>query len=128
MRMEYDEMGCCGFYYFDLDGTPIERTPQTHPYSYEEFVVFKSQDFKTDDIAVYHDRMLQWNCDAFSKSVRTVWPDTPESQMFGEKTPKDIERFLNLYFGKKIKLTAVLQGCNVSNGFPYWVFFYREKM
>ena len=60
MRMEYDEMGCCGFYYFDLDGNPIERTPQTHPYSYEEFVVFKSQDFKTDDIAVYHDRMLQW--------------------------------------------------------------------
>lgn len=126
--MEYDEMGCCVSHYFDLDGGPVERTPQTHPYSYEEFVVFKSPDFKEDDIAVYHDRMLQWDWGAFSKSVRTVWPDTPHSQMFGGKTPKDIERFLGLYFGKRVKLTAVLQGCNVSNGFPYWVFFYREKM
>lgn len=116
----------CGLY-LDLDGKPIERTPETHPYSYQEFVVHKSQSFKKTDNMVYHDRLLQWNRKAFSDAVREVWPEMPESQMFYGKKPEDIERFLSLYFGEEVNLTAVLQGCNVGNGFPYWVFAYTEK-
>lgn len=123
----YDCMGEIGTIYFDLDGNPVERTPHTHPYSYEEFVVFKSQDFDRKDSVVYHDRMLQWDWDAFTAAARDVWPDTPKSQMFSGKEPRDIEKFLSLYFKKNVKLTAVLQGCDISNGFPYWVFFYRKK-
>lgn len=112
--------------YLNLNGRPVERTPMTHPYSYDEFVIFKSKRFEKTDCMVYHDRMMQWSGSAFSKAVREVWPDKPHSQMFSGKKPEDINRFLNLYFGKEVELTAVLQGCNVGNGFPYWIFAYKE--
>lgn len=112
--------------YFDLNGMPVERTPISHPYSYDEFVVFKSRRFEKTDCMVYHDRMMQWSGSAFAKAVCEVWPDKPQSQMFSGKRPADINRFLNLYFGKEVELTAVLQGCNVSNGYPYWIFAYKE--
>lgn len=112
--------------YLDLNGRPVKRTPASHPYSYDEFVIFKSERFEKTDCMVYHDRMMQWSGSAFSKAIREVWPDKPHSQMFNGKKPADINRFLNLYFGKKVELTAVLQGCNVGNGFPYWIFAYKE--
>ncbi len=112
--------------YCDLNGRPMERTPWSHPYSYDEFVIFKSERFDPMDRMVYHDRMLQWDRGAFSRAVREVWPDKPHGQMFSGKEPKYINRFLDLYFGKAVELTAVLQGCNVSNGYPYWIFAYKE--
>lgn len=115
-----------GTMYLSLSGKPVKRTPWTHPYSYDEFVLFKSERFDPMDCMVYHDRMLQWDGDAFSRAAREVWPDKPHGQMFSGKEPGDINRFLNLYFGKEVELTAVLQGCNVGNGFPYWVFAYKE--
>lgn len=122
-----DYWGCCGPAYLGLDGKPIKKTPRSHPYSYDEFVIYKSKDFKPTDCMVYHDRMLQWNRQKFGDAVREVWPKTPGSQMFSGRTPEDINKFLNLYFGKEVKLTAVLQGCNVGNGFPYWIFAYTEE-
>lgn len=112
--------------YYGLDGNPIERTPDSHHYSYDEFVVYKSEDFKPTDSMVYHDRMIQWDRKAFEDAVREVWPGKAGSQAFFKRTPADINRFLNLYFKKEVKLTAVLQGCNVSTGYPYWVFGYVE--
>lgn len=97
-----DEYG--GAIYLGLSGKPVKRTPWTHPYSYDEFVIFKSERFDPMDCMVYHDRMLQWDRAAFSKAVREVWPDKPHGQMFNGKKPKDINRFLNLYFGKRWNL------------------------
>ena len=45
---------------------------------------------------------------------------------YGDK-PKDIERFLALYWKKNIRLTGVMRGANCSSGYPYWVFQYREE-
>ena len=75
--------------YLNLNGRPVERTPMTHPYSYDEFVIFKSERFEKTDCMVYHDRMMQWSGSAFSKAVREVWPDKPHSQMFSGKKPAD---------------------------------------
>lgn len=122
---------CCGVnvgpLYLDLSDNPIKRTPRTHPYSYDDFVLYKSEDFDPMDSMVYHDRMLQWDREAFGKAASEVWPKDPGSQMFSGKKPEDINRFLSLYFGKEVKLTAVLQGCNAGNGFPYWIFAYKEQ-
>lgn len=116
--VEYDYVG--------LDGKPVKCTPWTDPYSYDEFVLFKADDFNAMDSWVYSDRMLQWNRKEFEDAVHEVWPKKTGSQMFYNRKPEDITRFLSLYFGKEVKLTAVLQGCNVSNGYPYWIFAYRE--
>lgn len=112
--------------YLDLAGRPIQRTPLTHPYSYEAFVLYKSKDYKETDSQVYSDRLLEWDSLAFKAAVREVWPEKPESQMFNGKKAIDIQHFLSLYFRKNVKLTAIMQGCNVGNGYPYWLFAYRD--
>lgn len=44
-------------------------------------------------------------------------------QYFNNRKPEEIEKFLSQYLTNRIKLTAIMEGCNVSNGFPYWIFF-----
>lgn len=109
-----------------IDGKPIERTPESHPYSYDAFFEYMAPDYKESDSMVYHDRMMQWDGKAFRNAVASVWPDKAESQMFYGKIPEDVEKFLCLYFGKSVRLTGILRGCNVSNGYPYWIFCYKE--
>ena len=109
------------------DGQVVTRTPSSHPYAYDAYFIWKSDAFRETDHAVYSDRMYSWNSKAFNAAVAATWPKTPMSQMFGGKMPTDINRFLNLFYGKEVELTGVLQGCNVSNGYPYWIFAYRNK-
>lgn len=107
------------------DGKPVERTPEDYPYSYDEFFVFQSDDFDRNKAsAVYSDRMMSWDFDKFAKAMSEVWKTG--GQQFFDKKPGDVNRFLNLFFGKEVKLTAILRGCNVSNGYPYWIFAYEE--
>jgi hypothetical protein len=61
----------------------------------------------------------------YNKCCLNIWND--ESQYFTNRTPKDIEKFLSLYLGKYIELTLIMEGCNVSNGYPYWVFYYKNS-
>ena len=123
---DYYDGHCFEHLYMDLNGNPVKKTPRTHPYSYDDYVLYKSEDFDPMDSMVYHDRMMQWDREAFGKATREVWPKGSWSNGFAGKTAEDINRFLNLYFGKEVKLTAVLQGCNFGNGFPYWVFAYKK--
>lgn len=127
---EWGGMGSDGrpvkYGYVGLDGKPVKRTPRTDPYGYDEFVIFKADDFNETDSWVYSDRMRQWDRQAFENAVHEVWPVKTGCQLFSDRKPEDLNRFLSLYFGKEVKLTAVLQGCNVSNGYPYWIFAYRE--
>lgn len=109
--------------YVDLNGNPVKRPPDEYPYSYDEHVLFKSNDYREDDSWVYSDRMMEWDWAKFNRCVKEIWHD--ESQYFSHRKPKDIERFLSMYHDKEVHLTAVLQGCNVSNGYPYWVFAFR---
>lgn len=109
-------------YYSDLDGNAVKRTPWTHPFSYDTFVVFKSREFKKTDIMVDTDPLRQWDWNAFSVAVHEVWPGKTGNQGFNTRNPEEINRFLCLYFKRDVKLTAVLQNCNQSNGNPYWTF------
>lgn len=112
--------------FYDLNGNPVERTPWSHPYAYDEFVVYKAENFDEGNSWVYSDRMLQWDREKYGDAFHKVWPGKSGSQMFHNRKPEDINQFLNLYFEKKVTLTAVLQGCNVSTGYPYWIFAYKE--
>lgn len=112
--------------YVDLDGKPVERTPDEYPYSYDPYVVFKSEKYRPTDCWVYDDRMKQWDRDKYNVAAKAVWPQNASAQCFNGKSPGDINRFLNLYFGREVLLTAILEGCNHGNGYPYWVFVYRE--
>jgi hypothetical protein len=54
-----------------------------------------------------------------------VWNN--EGQYFNNRKPQDIEIFLSKYLEKSITLTGIEEGCNVSNGYPYWIFYYKEN-
>ena len=110
--------------YFNLKGEPIKRTPFTHPYSYDEYVQWMENYHKEKSHAVYSDRLQQWNSKKYSECWKEV--STGEDIYAANKNPNKINRLLNLYFGYEVKLTAILQGCNASSGFPYWVYIYEE--
>lgn len=114
--------------YVDLNGNPVKRTPIGYPYSYDDFVIWKHEDFNNEGRhSVYSDRMMSWDCGKFNRCCQEVFGNT--GQFFNdlnERPPKDIEKFLCMYLEKEVKLTAIIQGCNRSNGYPYWVFIYEK--
>lgn len=121
---EYDD-GYIKYQFVDLDGNPIKRTPFTHPYNYDEYVIWKDKDFDEKiHSAVYSDRLYQWDYEKYNKCCHEVFK--VKGQHFGKADPKNIEKFLSMYFDKDIKLKAVTQGCNQADGNAYWVFFYEE--
>ncbi len=110
--------------YVNLEGKPISKTPETNPYNYDEFVLYKSDLYRKGQHADYSDRLWEYDHKHFESCTEKVWGN--HGQYFGERAsnPEKIEEFLTLYNRKPTILTAIVQGCNVSNGYPYWVFFY----
>ena len=112
--------------FVDLDGNEIKRNPFTHPYSYDEFVIWKDETFSKDkNSAVYSDRLYQWDSKKYNKCCEEIFQN--QVQRFDQRNPERIEKFLCMYFDTKIKLTSIVQGCNLSSGFPYWIFFYDQQ-
>ncbi|PLS15076.1 hypothetical protein CVD28_24895 [Bacillus sp. M6-12] len=110
--------------YMDLNGNPVKKTKEDYPYSYDSFVVWKEDYQKDKSHVVYSDRLLQWDYNKFGDCCMEIWGNT--GQYFYNRNPKEIETFLSKYLNKEIKLTAIMEGCNVSSGFPIWTFFYEE--
>lgn len=125
MEKIYDEFYRAVGLSFNIRGEIVERPQRQYPYSYDPYCLYKSDDWSLTDDGDYSDRLQQWDYDKFTKCMKEVWGERC-GQYFTNKDPKDIEKFLSLYFGKKIKLTGIEQGCNVATGYPYWVFYYRE--
>ena len=119
-----DYFGCHRNVFVDLEGNPISKTPSTNPYNYEEFVLYKSELYKEGQHADYSDRLWEYDHKHFEDCAEKVWGN--HGQYFGERAsnPEKIEEFLTLYNRKPTTLTAIVQGCNVGNGYPYWIFFY----
>lgn len=111
--------------FVDVHGEVVKRTPYSHPYNYDEFLKWKSADFDYCACsAVYSDRMLGWDKKKFDNACEQVFKN--HGQMFGDRNPEDIEKFLSIYLDKEVKLKGIIQGCNQWNGYPYWAFLYQE--
>lgn len=127
MRINVDMYGNCiwsNYMYVDLDGNPVKKTKDEYPYSYDPYVVWKG-DYDKEKISnvVYSDRLWEWDSKKYNECCQEVWNN--HGQYFYNREPEDIERFLSKYFRRNIKLTVILEGCNVSNGYPVWVFYYE---
>lgn len=110
--------------YCDENGNPVERTPQTHPYSYDGFV-----NWKTDEKAnscIYTDRLLMWDFDKHDRLCQKHFGN--EGQYWNDREPKLIEAFLQDWCDNPdIKLVMVMQHCNLSNGYPVWSLHYIQE-
>ncbi len=109
--------------YVDLNGNPVKKTKREYPYSYDPYVVWKNDYVEGKSNTVYSDRLLQWDYKKFEECCMDVWGN--HRQGFNDRTPEDIEKFLCKYFGKEVKLTVIMECCNVSNGYPIWIFYYE---
>lgn len=112
------------FGFINLEGEVIERTPYDYPYSYDEFVIYLNGYKKEKSHCVYSDRLFQWDSEKYNQCCLKVFGNT--GQYFDNRKPSKINEFLNLYLEKEVKLTAICQGCNWSNGYPLWRFIYEE--
>lgn len=109
----------------NIKGEIVERTKEKYPYSYDPFLIWKNDYNETKSKIVYSDRLLEWDKDKFAQCSKEVWNNT--GQTFYNRKPEEIEEFLKKYFEKEVKLTAIKECCNVTTGYPIWIFYYEEK-
>ncbi len=99
------------------------RTKEEWNYSYSDHFNWRNEEreeLKTAQ-AEYSDRMAQWGHAKFQTACATG-----PKQHFRYWTPAQVSKFLTAYFGKPIRAVALSEGCNVSSGYPYWVFWFRD--
>ena len=109
----------------DIHGNPVQRTPGEYPYSYDQIAVFKTEAFMDTTDAVFSDRMRQWSPEKFAACYLRAFDK--DGQIFDPRYAEQIERFLQLYYGIDLELTGIEEGCNFSNGYPYWVFYFKRN-
>ena len=111
--------------YMNIKGDRVEKTPESHPYSFDPYCTYYGDHFPEDNVAD-SDRLYEWDTELFKKCYEEVW-GTPYGQTFDAYPPR-IEKFLRLYFkNDKLELTGVEKACNKGNGYPYWIFYYKDK-
>lgn len=71
---------------------------------------------------VYSDRMYQWDfkkCYCLKEILTSSRGDD-----WNSASAEEVEIFLKAYFlDKDLMFIGMEQGCKVSNGFPFWVFY-----
>ena len=107
----------------NIYGELVSRTISAYPYSFDPVATFK-RDWKETDNVVFSDKLMDEDYDRFGECCMAVFQN--KSQSFDRRDTLDINRFLSMYLGKDVLLTGIEICCNVSNGYPYWAFYYRE--
>jgi len=111
--------------FLDLEGNPVEKNRYKYPYSYDAYVQWRGGENDQITGCVYSDRMMQWDWDKFNSLSEKHFGN--RGQMFGNRSPDKIEAFLKDYFGKpELKLIVIQECCNVSSGYPIWIFHYSS--
>jgi len=106
----------------DIDGKPVKRTKASHPYAYDLHVIWRGRAAKETG-ADYSDRLHQWDPEKFDRCAKEHMP----GKRFNNATGGQVEAFLRAYHGDPgLHLIAIQEGCNPSNGYPYWTFHYQS--
>jgi hypothetical protein len=99
------------------------REKRDYPYSYSEFYLWGKQ--AQTDHGVYSDRLRQWSDENWKRAWGAMKADGLEKR-FGLFGAKDASLFLTHYYGWPVTCTALIEGCNQGNGYPYWVFYFKS--
>lgn len=105
----------------NIYGAKVKRPREEYPYSFDHYCVYKTIDFDQTTHTIYSDRMRQWDSEKFDTCHEHVFGNS--GQYFDCRNPELIEQFLKEYFDWELSLTGIEEGCNFSNGYPYWVFY-----
>lgn len=97
------------------------RTKEDWPYSYSEHYLWGEREEGCD--AVYSDRLQQWEPEKYKEAAKIV---AGSKSRYGGWGKALTSKYLSAYFGKPVEAVAVAEGCNVSSGYPYWVFWFKD--
>lgn len=106
----------------DENGVPIKKTSQSHPYSYDAHVIDGKFNNEVEkgyiNGCVYDDRLLQSDYKKY---------ETLKSKYLNKGiNVTTVQKFLREWYNDvSIVVVNVMKGCNVSNGYPYYVFQYH---
>lgn len=118
----YGEFSPANEMYKDENGIPVKRTPITHPYSYDAHVIDGkfNKEFEKGYVngCVYDDRLLQSDYKKY-EALKAKYL----SKCINVTT---VQKLLREWFNNdSIIVVNVMKGCNISNGYPYYVFQYH---
>jgi hypothetical protein len=102
-----------------MDGELVTRTKQTHPYSYDSYVVYRNGANEEANGGAYTDRIWEWD----RKLSDELWEKHAGKRAnphdLSHVSPKVMEAFLRERFGHPdLTIVVMLDGCNISNGYP----------
>jgi hypothetical protein len=104
--------------YLDEHGEPVTRTPKTHPYTYDGFVIWSIDDEEPND-TIYTDRLTMWDHAKHDRLCEKHFGN--DHQYWDKRAPKKIEAFLKDWIeDPNLQLIRVIQYCNQSSGYPTW--------
>jgi hypothetical protein len=101
----------------DLEGKPVKRTKQSHPYNYDEHVVTRMRKNAKEMECAYTDRMFGWGRAKMERLTKKHmegyrWDNCPGAQ---------VEAFLREWGEDPgLELVAVVEWCNQATGYPTW--------
>ncbi len=110
--------------YLDLEGNVVERDPDSFPYSYDPYVIYKSPEHKKDDICYYHDRIVQ--CYYTNEEIESAKKSLGIEYVHW-KDPLEVGKFLSILMSKQLIVTAITEGANYGTGYPYWIIYVQDK-
>lgn len=117
--------------FLDIHGKPVKRTPWQFPYSYDPYVIFKSEFFTPKDNPYYHDRIeyCYYSREEQDNALEQIRLKRygAEYERFSWKNPSHVENFLSILMNKAVRCTAITEGANYSTGYPYWIVYVQDK-
>lgn len=108
------------------------RTEREAPYSFSEYFLWRDGSVwpaGRENIhavcaegvsGVYSDRLSQWDSAKYAAAMKECGGLGP----FPSR--ETVTAFLTAYYGKPMNAHALARGCNVGNGYPYWIIWLSE--
>jgi hypothetical protein len=98
-------------------------TPAERPYGYSIHIISGPiKKYTGDDlVSDYDDRLRQFYPDRWADACKLLG-----GNRFKGAPLSKLSKFLSYLYQKEVKCLQVFEGCNVGNGYPYFVFLSRK--
>lgn len=111
--------------YRGIDGEPCVRTKDTHPYAYDEFVVWGGFGERGDS-AIYSDRLRECDAIKFERLQAKHFPECVTSGWANVSKPA-LTAFMREFFNDPgMHVERLTQQCNIATGFPIWAAYFSH--
>ena len=111
--------------YHDLDGNIVKNNPIEYPYSYDDYVIYRSPHYKKTDTIYY----LGGGGGYSDKEINVLSqmglkPLGASCETLSYEDPKQVARFISIIMQKTVTCTAIVKGC-FGCGNPYYHVYYH---